>query len=69
MSKAKLNSIVEKHIEASTKHWAGKPKFSMAELSAVERFAKEKGKVLNDFFSSESNVNKLEDMFQSALKK
>jgi hypothetical protein len=69
MSKAKLNSIIEKHVEASTKHWAGKPKFSLAELSAVERFAKEKGKVLKGFFSSESNVSKLDDMFQSALKK
>lgn len=69
MSKAKLNSIVEKHIEASTEFWAGKPKLSLSELNAIESYAKKKSAVLKEFFSLENNVNELDTMFKAAVKK
>lgn len=64
--KTKLADIVEKQTEASTKFWAGKPKLSMEELSAVENFAKQKGEALEQFLTSDNNADKLNKMFKAA---
>ena len=41
----KLNKIVNSQIEKSTAFWAGKPKLTKKELSAVASFAKKKNEV------------------------
>lgn len=63
-----INQFVDKQVAESTKFWAGKPKLTMEELAATENFAKQKGKALENFFSSKENVSNLEAMFQAALK-
>jgi hypothetical protein len=69
MLKDKLNSIIQKQITASTEFWAGKPKLTKEELSAVESFAKRKGNALDEFFSVEENKNAIHDLFMKSTRK
>jgi len=69
MSRNKLNNIVQKQIAKSTEFWAGKPKLGIEELSAIEIFAKNKGKILDKYCSLDDNKSKLEKLFVASLKR
>lgn len=68
MSRAKLNSLVEKQIAASTAFWAGKAKLTMEELSAIAAFARKKGKALEEFCASAENQKEIEALLASTKK-
>lgn len=63
----KLKDLVEMQIEKSTNFWAGRPKMTIQELEAVERFAKEKSKVFEKVFDSPEKIEKINKMQNSAL--
>ena len=67
MLSEKLNKIVNSQIEKSTEFWAGKPKLTKKELSAVASFAKKKGEPIDKFFSSKGNKKKFEDLYEKAI--
>ncbi|MBC8884593.1 hypothetical protein H9X57_18105 [Flavobacterium piscinae] len=52
MATKKLKELLEKQIEKSTSFWAGSQKMTIQELEAVEKFAKEKGKVFEKIFDT-----------------
>ena len=68
MAREKLNKIVQQHVESSTAFWAGKTKLSQEELTAIETFAKKKGKGLDEFFSNEANRKKVDEILRSTRK-
>lgn len=67
-SKELLDKIVDKHIQESTEHWAGKKRMSKEELDAVERFAKKKAEPLNSFFSNPESAKDFSDRLDTLCK-
>lgn len=67
METKQLRDLVEKQIEKSTSFWAGRPKMTIQELEAVEKFAKEKNKLFEKAFDSPQKVEKINKMQNSAL--
>lgn len=67
MEAKQLRNIVEKQIEKSTSFWAGRPKMTVQELEAVEKFAKEKSRIFEKVFDSPEKIDKITKMQNSAL--
>lgn len=67
MATKKLKDLLEKQIEKSTSFWAGSQKMTIQELEAVEKFAKEKGKLFGKVFDTPEKVEKIDQMHKSAL--
>jgi hypothetical protein len=67
MAAKQLRDLVEKHIEKSTNFWAGRPKMTIQELEAVEKFAKEKSKLFEKVFDSPEKIDKISKMQNSTL--
>jgi len=66
MSK-KLSDLVENQMRRSTEFWAGKPKMTLKELEAVEKFAKKKNKLFKKIFDSPEKVEEAETMQKKAF--
>lgn len=62
-----LKELIEKQIEKSTNFWAGRPKMTVQELEAVEKFAKEKSKLFEKVFDSSEKVENIIKMQKNAL--
>ncbi|MCT4666093.1 MAG: hypothetical protein N4A45_12765 [Flavobacteriales bacterium] len=54
--------IVKQHIAQSTKDLAGKPRLTKEDLEAGVKFAKEKVRPINEYFSNPRNVKDFQDM-------
>ncbi|HRB72300.1 MAG TPA: hypothetical protein PK776_10685 [Flavobacterium sp.] len=62
-----LKELIEKQIEKSTNFWVGRPKMTVQELEAVEKFAKEKSKLFEKVFDSSEKVENIIKMQKNAL--
>ncbi|MBZ4043765.1 hypothetical protein [Flavobacterium hibisci] len=62
MAAKQLKNLVDKQIEKSTIFWAGRPKMTIQELEAVEKFAKEKSKLFERVFDSPEKIDKISKM-------
>lgn len=62
-----LKELIEKQIEKSTNFWAGRPKMTVRELEAGEKFAKEKSKLFEKVFDSSEKVENIIKMQKNAL--
>ncbi|MEL1253406.1 hypothetical protein AAEO57_06455 [Flavobacterium sp. DGU38] len=67
MGAKQLKDLVEKKIEKSTNFWAGRPKMTIQELEAVEKFAKEKSKLFQNAFDSPEKIDQIIKMQNSAF--
>lgn len=67
MMSKKLTDLVENQIKKSTEFWAGKPKMTLDELEAVQKFAKEKDKLFEKVFDSSEKFERIEKMRKSAI--
>ena len=67
--KSKLNNIVTKFDNDSSKFCSDKPKLNTEELLVIEPFAKKKDKIFESYFSSKENINKPNSLFKAAIKK
>ncbi|MCT4664658.1 MAG: hypothetical protein N4A45_05430 [Flavobacteriales bacterium] len=56
----KYKKIVNKQLEDSTSHWAGKPRMTKEEIKAALEFAERKAKPVKAFFSNPKNVEDFE---------
>ncbi|MDN3673134.1 hypothetical protein QWY99_08745 [Flavobacterium branchiarum] len=67
METKQLRDLVEKQIEKSTNFWAGRPKMTIQELEAVEKFAKEKNIFFEKAFDSQEKIEKIAMMHNRTL--
>ena len=67
MMSKKLTELVENQIKKSTEFWAGKPKMTLEELEAVQKFAKEKDKLFKKIFDSPEKAEEAEKLLKNAL--
>lgn len=67
MRAKQLKDLLENQIEKSTSFWAGRPKMTIQELEAVEKFAKEKSSLFEKVFDSPEKINKISKMQNSIL--
>ena len=67
METKQLRDLIEKQIEKSTNFWAGRPKMTIQELEAVEKFAKEKNILFEKAFDSQEKIEKIAMMQNRTL--
>lgn len=67
METKQLKNLIEKQIEKSTNFWAGRPKMTIQELEAVEKFAKEKNIFFEKAFDSQEKIKKIAMMQNRTL--
>lgn len=69
MASKRLNGQLEKQIEEAKAFWKDKPRMTDEQLDAVDQFANKKSELFDKALNSSEKVEKVDAMYQKALKK